>query len=443
MIPQTRYAMVGELEIAYQVIGEGPPDLMWSMGSANHVDEAWEDPSMAVFFRRVAGFSRLIRFDVLGAGASDRLAPGVDPPAFSDQLDAVCAAAETERFAVLAAADLGPGAIQYVVNNPERVTHLILVTTTACFKRKPDYPIGLADEQLRSLLDMFEQIWGTDAMIQALAPDRADDPHFVASTSKYFRSVGTPREMRRQFERNFDMDVRHLLDQVEAPTLVIYQENPLFPESHSEYLIEEIPDVSYIKLPGFGGTLADSSDLVLPQIEGFITDSTTPSSPQKSLKALLFTDIVESTSNLEKLGDRDWSAVLDIHDEISARCVGQHGGSVVKSTGDGILAMFSNPDDAIRASQAMREELARMSIDIRSGVHFGEVQKTQKDLLGVAVHITARIMDRADSGEILVSRTVRDLTAGSIQGLVDAGTHELKGISEPWQLYRLANDQEA
>lgn len=366
MIPQTRYAMLGELGVAFQVIGGDPPDLMWSAGSVNHVDEIWEEPSTAVFLRRVAGFCRLVRFDVLGAGASDRLAPGVDPPAFSDQLDAVCAAAETERFALLAMLDVGPGAIEYAVANPDRVTHLILVDTTACFKRKPDYPIGVEDEQIRSLLEMLEQVWGTEAIIQAMFPSLAEDAHFVARFSKYMRSVGTPREMRRLFERSFDMDVRHLLDGVEAPTLVMYQENPIVPESHSEYLVERIPGATYVKRPGLGTGLANSPDLVLSQIEGFITESAAPTSQQKSLEALLFTDIVESTTQLERLGDRDWSAVLDMHDEISAKWVAQHGGSVVKSTGDGILAVFSNPADAIRAARAMRQELARMSVDIRS-----------------------------------------------------------------------------
>ncbi len=436
--PQTRYAKLGERGIAYQKIGEGPPDLIWSAGSSNHTDEQWGDPAAAVFMRRVAGFSRLIRFDVLGTGASDRLPGDMDPPPFGEQLDGVRNTAQSDQFGLFAAHDAGPGAIEYAAANPDRVTHLLLSNTTACMKRKTGYPIGVDDETLSSLAEMFEQGWGTEAITRILVPSKAGDDYFVSWFTKYMRSVGTPAEMRRHVEQFTNIDVRHLLGRIVTPTLILHQPNPVIPESHGRYLADRINDAIYVKLPGTGMALYyDDPDLVLSHIESFISDSFSPSVGQKSLKALLFTDIVGSTAQLERLGDRDWSAVLGMHDEISARHTAQYGGLVAKNTGDGVLAVFAHPGDAIHAAQAIRDELARMSIEIRSGIHFGEVQETDHDLRGVAVHIAARVMSQAKPSEILVSRTVKDLVAGSTSGFADAGSHELKGIAEPWQLYRV------
>jgi class 3 adenylate cyclase/pimeloyl-ACP methyl ester carboxylesterase len=436
--PQTRYAKLGDVGIAYQVIGDGPPSLIWSSGSSNHTDEQWGDPAAAVFMRRVAGFSRLIRFDVLGTGASDRVPNDVHPPRFAEQLEAVRTATQSDRFALFAANDAGPTAIEYGSANPERVTHLVLFNTTACLRRRPDYPIGVDDETLSSIAEMLEQGWGTEAMAEVLVPSKADDGYFVSWFSKYMRSVGTPAEMRRHMHRFMEIDVRSLLGSITAPTLIMHRANPIIPESHGRHLTDRIENATFVRLPGNGMALYyDDPDLVLAHIEGFITSSSAPSPPEKRLMALLFTDIVESTARLERLGDRDWSTVLEMHDEISARHSARYGGSVVKSTGDGILAIFTNPADAVRAAQAIRDELARMSVEIRSGIHCGEVQQTDHDLVGIAVHITARVMSHAEPGEILVTRTVRDLTAGSINGLTDAGTHELKGVTEPWQLYKV------
>lgn len=439
--PQTSYARLGGLDIAFQVIG-GPPDLIWSAGCFNQTDEQWEDPASGLFMHRVAGFSRLVRFDMLGAGASDRLPSDMHAPTFTEQMDAILDAAQVEQFASLAIGDAGPGAIEYAAANPHQITHLILINTTACMRRKAGYPIGVDAERLSSFAEILERGWGTEATAKIIMPNKTDDDHFLAWFSKCMRSIGTPTEMRRHLERFTDVDVKHLLGRLRTPTLVLHRKNGLIPESHSRYLADNIPKATFVDLPGSGMSIYhETPDFVLAHIESFITDSPAPTPAAKTLKALLFTDIVRSTAHLERLGDRDWSAVLRMHDEISAIRSAQYGGSVVKSTGDGILAVFASPANAVNAARAIRDDLARMSVDIRSGIHFGEVQEVSHDLIGVAVHIAARVMSQAKSGEILVSRTLRDLAAGSIDGFIDAGTYQLKGLAEPWQLYRVTESR--
>lgn len=436
--PQTSYARLGGLDIAFQVMGDGPPDLIWSAGCFSQTDEQWEDPASGLFMHRVAGFSRLVRFDMLGAGASDRMPSNIDAATFSEQMDAVRDAAEVEQCAILAIGDAGPGAIEYAVANPGLVTSLVLFNTTACMRRNAEYPIGVDDERLSSFAEILERGWGTGATAKIIMPNKTDDVHFLAWFSKCMRSIGTPTEMRHHLDRFTRVDVRHLLGRLRTPTLVLHRRNGLIPESHTRYLADNIPEATFVGLPGSGMSIYhEAPDLVLAHIESFITDSPAPAAGVKSLKALLFTDIVGSTAHLERLGDRDWSAVLRMHDEISAIRSARYGGSVVKSTGDGILAGFASPANAIHAARSIRDDLARMSVDIRSGIHFGEVQETDNDLIGVAVHIAARVMSQAHPGEILVSRTLRDLAAGSFDGFIDAGTYQLKGIAEPWQLYRV------
>lgn len=389
---------------------------------------------------RMAGFSRLVRFDMLGAGASDRVPSDMDEPTFAQQMDAIREAAQVDQAAILAIGDAGPGAIEYAVAYPERVTHLVLFNTTACMRRKAEYPIGVDDERLSSFAEILVRGWGTGATARIIMPNRTNDDHFLAWLSKCMRSIGTPTEMRRHLDRFVDVDVRHSLGRLRTPTLVLHRKNGLIPKPHARYLADNIPQATFVDLPGSGMSIChEAPDLVLAHIETFITDSPSPTAGAKSLKALLFTDMVGSTAHLERLGDRDWSAVLRMHDEISATRSTQYGGSVVKSTGDGILAVFTSPADAVHAARAIRDDLARISVEIRSGIHVGEVEETDHDVLGVAVHIAARVMSQAKPREILVSRTVRDLAAGSIDGFIDAGTHQLKGITEQWQLYSVTD----
>ena len=419
--------------------GSGPVDLVLSAGSFNHIEVQWEDPAVAVFLRRMAGFSRLIRFDMLGVGGSDRWSESGPPPAFGAQVEAVLEAAGSERTALIGMLDAAAGAIEYAVAHPERLSHLILYAASARLTRDEGYDIGLDEGAFSAMLPLIEQGWGTPAMAAVNVPSRAGDARFVEWYTKYMRAIGTPTEVIRRFSEVSRNDVRHLLGDVHVPTLVLQRLDYAFvPQPHGKYLAEHIRGAEYVELPGGDGPLFwEASDLVLRNIERFVRGSDPGEMASRTVLSLLFTDIADSTRRAVELGDRDWLTVLAQHDDISARRAAQYGGWVVKGTGDGVLAAFQSPSDAVTAAFAIRDDLDQMSIPVRSGVHVGEVTRRGDEVSGLGVHIAARVMAVAQPGHILVSRTVRDLVAGSAFGFTDAGTHELKGLDEPWQLYRV------
>jgi class 3 adenylate cyclase len=439
VLPPTRYAVLEGLRIAHQQDGTGPPDLVLSSGSYNHIEVQWEDPGAALFLRRMAAFSRLIRFDMLGVGGSDRWAGPAPLPSFGDQLDAVLDAVGASRFGLIAMLDAGFGAIEYAVANPDRVSHLILYGATARITRAEDYEIGLDEAALSAMLPLLDQSWGTEAMAEANVPSRASDARFVEWYTKYMRSIGTPTELARRFGETAGRDVRGLLAEVSVPSLVLHRRDySLVPRSHGRYVADHIPGAEYVELPGADGPLFwQEPDLALRLIERFVRGSDPGDAGSRSVLTLLFTDIADSTRRAAELGDRDWLTVLGQHDEISARHASQHGGWVVKGTGDGVLAAFRDPSAAVTAASAILSDLRRMSIEVRAGIHAGEVVLSGETVSGLGVHIAARVMAEARPNEILVSRTVRDLMAGSAVTFADAGVHEMKGIVEPWQLYRV------
>lgn len=363
-------------------------------------------------------------------------------PSFGDQIAAVMDEAGSERAVLLAMLDAAPGAIEFVVEHPDRVSKLILYAASARVTRADGYDIGLDQGAIDSIASLLEVGWGTPAMAQANVPSRANDERFVAWYAKYLRSIGTPREIGLRFGAQADQDVRHLLERVTVPTLVLHRRGyGLIPPSHGRYLADRIPGAEFVELPGGDGPLFwETPDLILGRIEQFATGTTRPSRSPRQVLTLVFTDIGDSTRRAEEMGDRDWLALLAQHDEISASRAAQYGGWVVKGTGDGVLAAFPGPSDAVSAAREIRDDLDQMGVAVRTGVHSGEVERSDDAVSGLAVHIAARVMAVASLGEILVSRTVRDLTAGSGFGFEDAGSHELKGVAEPWRLYRLVDE---
>lgn len=444
MGPETRYARLHGHDIAYQVLGDGPPDLVLSAGSYNHTEVQWEDPAVGVFLRRLASFCRLIRFDMLGAGGSDRWPPDRPTPTFGEQIEVVMQETGSERAVLLAMLDATPGAIEFVVEHPDRVSKLILYAASARLIRADDYDVGLDEAAVAGVASLLEAGWGTPAMAQANVPSRANDEHFVAWYSKYLRSIGTPTEISRRFGVHVSQDVRHLLRLVPVPTLVLHRRDyALIPFAHARYLADHIPDARLVELPGADGPLFwETPDLILREIERFVTGTDRPARSPRQVLTLVFTDIADSTRRAEEMGDRDWLALLEQHDEISASRAAQYGGWVVKGTGDGVLAAFSSPSDAVSAARTIRDDLSRMGVGIRAGVHAGEVERSEDEVSGLGVHIAARVMALADAGEILVSRTVRDLTVGSSFRFEDACTHQLKGVADSWQLFRIVSDRD-
>ncbi|MET0229030.1 MAG: adenylate/guanylate cyclase domain-containing protein [Actinomycetes bacterium] len=433
---------MGEDRLAYQVLGEGP-DLVLTMGAFGHVDLMWEDPGVALFLRRLASFSRLIYFDRRGTGASDPLPEKMPPPweAYADEVTAVMDAVGSRRAALMATtAEAGPMALFFAATRPERTSALVLGNASARYLADDDYPIGFEPEYVEAQISGVEESWGTAARLDEGIPSRAGDERFRRWMAKVQRSIASPRTVHVFLRAMFEVDVRSLLPLVQAPTLVLHRRDfRLLPIEHGRYLAEHIPDAGLVVLPGADGPLTwEDPEVTLGHIEEFLTGVRGTVPATRVLATVLFTDIVASTERAAELGDRRWRELLQVHDDLGTRLVEQSGGRVVKSTGDGLLATFDGPGRAIAGAVALRDQLADIDVQIRAGLHAGEVELRGDDVGGIAVHIAARIMAEAGPGEVVVSRTVRDLVAGSDRQLEDRGTHQLKGVAGDWQLFAVA-----
>jgi class 3 adenylate cyclase/pimeloyl-ACP methyl ester carboxylesterase len=436
--PETKYARLGRDRIAYQVLGEGPPDLVMTTGSFGHVDLAWEDPGIALFLRILASFARLIMFDRRGTGASDPLSLDSLPPweSYAQDLVAVMDEVGSERAALLAQVDAGPMAVLFAGTSPERTSALILANATDRYLAADDYPIGVPAEVAEAVLAQLDEIRGTEAMAVTFVPSRAGDERFRRWFAKFQRAMASPRTVQAFLRASFELDARPVLPLIQAPTLVLHRRDfQLIPIEHGRYLAEHIPGAMLVELPGTEVSLFwETPELALDHIEQFLTGIRRTAEPTRVLATVLFTDIVASTQRAGKLGDRRWRELLNVHDELARRLVEEFGGRLVKSTGDGILATFEGPGRAIHCAAALRDELAGIGVQLRAGLHTGEVELREDDVGGIAVHIAARVMAAAGPGEILVSRTVRDLVAGADVTLEDRGMYLLKGIEGDWQL---------
>ena len=440
--PETRYARLGADRVAYQVLGEGPPDLVMTTGNYSHVDMVWEDPGIALFLRTLASFSRLIVFDRRGTGASDPLPPGALPPweAYAQDLTAVLNAVGSQQAALLAQLDASPMALFFAGTRPERTGALILVNAAAKFQADDDYPIGVPAAVAEALLAQFDQLWGTEAMAAMFAPSRAGDQRFCRWFARFQRAIASPRVVQAFLRANLEMDARPILPLIQAPTLVLHRRDYQFiPLANGRYLAEHIPGARLVELAGTEQSLFwETPQLALDHIERFLTGVRRVAPPTRILATVVFTDIVGSTQQAGELGDRRWRELLNVHDELTGRLVEEFGGRLVKTTGDGILATFDGPGRAIHCAVALKEELAGIGVQLRAGLHTGEVELRDDDLGGIAVHVAARVMAAAQPDEILVSRTVRDLAAGADITLEDRGMYLLKGIDGDWQLHAVA-----
>jgi class 3 adenylate cyclase len=440
--PETRYARLGGDRIAYQVLGEGSPDLVVTTGNFSHVDMVWEDPGITLFLRTLASFSRVIQFDRRGTGASDPLPLGSLPPweAYAQDLTAVLDEVGSEQAALLAQLNASPMALFFAGTRPERTQALILANAAAKFLAADDYPIGVPGEVAEALLDQFDRLWGTEAMAAMFAPSRAGDQRFCRWFARFQRAIASPRAVQAFLRASFEMDARPILPLIQAPTLVLHRRDFRFiPIANGRYLAKHIRGARLVELAGTEQALFwETPELVLDHVERFLTGVRPVAHPTRMLSTVLFTDIVGSTQRAGELGDRRWRELLNVHDELTGRLVEEFGGRLVKTTGDGILATFDGPGRAIHSAAALREDLAGIGFQIRVGLHTGEVELRDNDVGGLAVHIAARVMAAASPGEILVSRTVRDLVAGSDVTLEDRGLHLLKGIDGDWQLLAVA-----
>jgi len=437
--PTSGYAALGDQRIAYQVLGEGPIDIVFTTGFVGSVDVEWEEPLVRLFYQQMARFSRVIRFDQRGTGASDPISLDALPPweAFADEIEAVMDATGSERAAIIAGGPAGPGALLFAATRPERVTALVLMHAAVRYLEADDYPMGQSAEELADGQARFGEKWGTGEAFDLLYPSRAGDERLRAWYAKLERSITSPGAMAKYQAAILGTDARALLPAIGVPTLVLHTpDNDFVPLAWGQYIADNVEGARLVTFPGRDALpFFEHPERMLDTIEEFLTGKGREARPDRQLATVLFTDVVDSTAQAARLGDRRWRALIDLHDSLVADHISAHGGRLVKTTGDGVLATFDGPGRAIRGAAAMRDELDRVGITIRAGIHTGEIEVRGDDVGGIAVHLAARIMALAEPDEIMVSNTVKDLVIGSDIAFADRGLHPLKGFEGQWQVH--------
>ena len=429
---------LGEDRIAYQVLEHGPVDLLYAPARGDSLDLRFDWAPLAEFLRRLSSFTRLIMFDRRGTGASDSLSyEGLSLwEHWADDARAVLDAAGSERAAVLGTGDAGPTAALFAATEPDRTRALILFTTSSRFMAADDYPGGRPEEGLEAGMKRLAEMWGTDGPVELLVPSMAGDEAFRRWYAKTSRSAMSPRDAAHYFALLYRMDVRMVLPSIRVPTLVMHRADFLLPVEQSRYLAEHIAGARFITVPGADSTIyTPPTAEILAGIEEFLTGARPVVDPDRVLAAVLFTDIVGSTKHAASVGDSRWKDLLRSHHAMARSVVEQHRGRLVKTTGDGVLATFDGPGRAIGCALTLRETLRTLGIEIRAGLHTGEVELMDGDIGGVGVHVAARVLDHAGPGELLTSAAVPLLVAGSGTDFEDRGEHELKGIPGTWRLF--------
>jgi class 3 adenylate cyclase len=433
----TRYADSDGVSIAYQVHGEGDLDLVFVPGFVSHVELLWESPAMARFLRRLDSFARVVVFDKRGQGLSDRPA---DPPTLEESMDdlrAVLEAAACERPAIFGISEGGPMSMLFAATYPERISALVLYGTYARMVKSADFPFGMPGDALDRWGEMVHREWGGPVGLRYWAPSAVGDAEFERWWGRLLRQGTSPAGAIALIDLYREMDVRPVLPSIDVPALVLHRlEDRIVSVQQGGFLAEQIPGARFVALAG-GDHLAwtEDQDTLLDEVEEFLTGSRRAHEPERALATVLFTDIVGSTETAARLGDRDWRDLLERHDAIVRRQLAVHRGREVKTMGDGFLATFDGPARAIRCATAIDEAVPEIGLEVRAGIHTGEVELIGDDVGGMAVNIGARIGALADPGEVLVSSTVRELVVGSGLDFAERGTHELKGAPDQWRLF--------
>jgi pimeloyl-ACP methyl ester carboxylesterase len=440
-VPETRYAKVGDDRVAYQVMGEGPLDVVATGGQWAHLDIDLEEPAVARFYRRLASFGRLIRFNARGSGLSDpRPADGDAAEHWKEDLRATLDTVGSKSAAIVSWIDGSPLALHFAANHPERVRGLVLFNPWASMRAEPGYAEGHPPEVLEQFLSFTHKHYGTEKWVRAANPSLANDERAMRWMAKFLRSVGAPKAIVESFANQQRLDVRDKLSVISAPTLVMARrDNRWTPPPMVRYVAEHIAGARLVELPGADSNpFWEESDLILDHIEQFVTGKRHGGEPDRMLTTVLFTDIVGSTTQAANLGDATWRALLDRHDQFLREQVGLHGGKVADHSGDGSLSTFDNPRRAIECALALQKALSEIGVEIRAGVHFGEVEKrADGGVGGVNVHVGARVMALAGAGEALVSHTVQSILIGSHYVFDDRGAQELRGVPGRWTLYAI------
>jgi class 3 adenylate cyclase len=440
-MPQTQYARAGDISIAYQVVGDGPTDLVLVPGYVSHVEMLWDFPGAVRMIERITSFARLIVFDKRGGGMSD---PVEGAPILEERIDdvrAVMEAAGSERAVLLGVSEGVPMCLLFAATHPELVSALVLYGGMARSTWAPDYPWATpADALLESSMEMAPYLL-EGAALEIMAPSIADDPQARQAFARYQRYATTPSMLQQNFLMFLDIDVRSILPSVEVPTLVLHRRGDMAVNRRAaEWMAGQIPGAKYVELPGNDHLLyVGDSDRVVDEVEEFLTGSRRAVEIDRVLATVMFTDIVDSTQRASTMGDRAWRDLLDAQNDVLRHELTRFRGHEIKTLGDGMLATFDGPARAIRCALAITEAVRPLGIEVRVGLHTGEVELVgDDDVAGIAVHIAARVGAKATAGEVLVSGTVKDLVAGSGIGFADRGEHVLKGIPDQWRLFAVA-----
>ena len=441
MAPETRYARSGDLHIAYQVVGDEPIDVLWVPTWIWQVEHVWEQPWVARMFRRMQSFSRVITFDRRGTGMSD---PIIGAPTLEEQMDdlvAVMDAVGSERAAVVAMLEAGAMASLFAATHPERTRALVLYQATPRMSKAPDYDWPLSREEREANIERLRANWGTGTWVLGLSADMDKDQSLRAWASKLERLAASPGTAAALFKMHSDVDVRPVLPSIQAPTLVLDRPADSWIDSrHAGVLATHIPGARLVELPG-GHTLpfGPGQDELVDEIQEFLTGARQAPDSERILATVMFSDIVDSTRKAAEMGDRRWRGVLESVNGSIEHELDRHRGRVVKNLGDGLLATFDGPARGIRCATAIRDSArSQFGLEVRSGLHTGEIELIGHDVGGLAVHIGARVGSVAGPGEVLVSNTVKDLVVGSGIEFEDRGEKELKGVPGSWRLWAVA-----
>ncbi len=439
--PKTRYAKSGDISIAYQVIGDGPTDVIYVPAFVSHVDLEWEDPDFAEWMTRLSGFCRLILFDKRGTGLSDRDVGDSTLEERMHDLRAVLDAVDSRQCTVIGNCEGCALSMLFAATFPERVSRLILFAPTYCVVEDVDFPATV--EQRRSYAKFIEDIrahWGEGRMLRSHAPSKRSTVEVVERMGRWERAAASPRAAINYLKWQLEMDARPVAKMLRVPTLIMHCANDrVVPVGMGRWLAENIEGARYIELPSdFHWPWFDPGSTVMDAIEEFVTGERSYAEVNRILATVLFTDIVGSTERAAAVGDHQWRNLLDRHHAVVRKELTRFRGREINTTGDGFFAAFDGPARAVRCATAIRDAVKPLGIEVRAGVHTGECERVGEDLAGIAVHTGARVLSCAGPSEVWVSGTVRDLVAGSGLNFEDRGTRSLKGIPGEWRLFAVA-----
>jgi class 3 adenylate cyclase/dienelactone hydrolase len=435
MEAQTKYAKSGDVHIAYRIFGDGPYDIILLPGTLSHVELYWELPANEYMLKRFASFARVIVFDKRGQGLSDRVAEQTLEERIGD-LRTVLDATGSKRAALFGWSEGGPMSLMFAATYPERISTLVLFGTFASMKAL----WAQNPEGFEQFLGVLEALWGEGVLVSFNAPSRCNDKAFVQWFGRLERAAASPGAILALFRADYEIDVGHVLPSIRVPTLILHRkDDSTIPVVAGHYLAKNIAGAKYVELPGEDHLLQavdqDVLDLLLDEVEEFITGTRRRPDPDRVLATVMFTDIARSTERAAEMGDARWRELLNNYYAAVRKELSVFRGREVNTAGDGLLATFDGPNRAIRCACSVRERLRPLGLEVRTGLHTGECELIGDDVGGIAVHIAARVAATAEPNEVLVSSTVRDLVAGSGIRFADRGMHGLKGVPGEWRLF--------